>query len=225
MNLDRYQNKLDRLKKLDPDQTIFGAESHEYRQNPPLPPEKLASFESQFGLSLPEDYREYLLKVADGGLGPFYGLYSLGGGDEEPPDYSKPFGLSAEENLRLFDVYAEIDRRLKAYGPAMDADLETELFEKYFRELSRDTDCGFVYLCTEGCGMYNILIVNGPAHGTVWFHDLANDAGIFPLTSPVTGKPLGFGEWLEIWLDTSISSLSDGSEELASYSEFIKQDN
>jgi hypothetical protein len=40
--------------------------------------------EARYGLSLPGEYRSFLLEVGDGGAGPFYGIFRLDRSD--PPD-------------------------------------------------------------------------------------------------------------------------------------------
>lgn len=54
-----------------------------YAMNPPIGPAELESLELTHRLTLPEDYRRFLLEVADGGAGPGYGLYSLAHALEE----------------------------------------------------------------------------------------------------------------------------------------------
>ena len=59
--------------------------------------------------------------------------------------------------------------------------------------------------------MNSILIVNTDdkeTYGTVWFYDLANDAGIYPLINPKNGKPMCFLDWLEYYADRTYE-LSD----------------
>jgi hypothetical protein len=69
--------------------------------------------------------------------------------------------------------------------------------------------------------MYSALVVNGEEYGNIWYYDLANDAGIYPLTSPVSGKPMGFWEWYELWLDSALHYLETGEEGFSSYADFI----
>src|SRR5689334_4487831 len=52
----------------------FGARAHRYQPGPPLTPPRLAALERAAGVALPDDYREHLLHVGDGGAGPYYGL-------------------------------------------------------------------------------------------------------------------------------------------------------
>ena len=52
--------------------------------NPPIPLERLAMAEAEFGFSLPEFMRQLYLQVGNGGFGPGYGLFPLG---ESSADY------------------------------------------------------------------------------------------------------------------------------------------
>ena len=65
---------------------------------------------------------------------------------------------------------------------------------------------GFITLCTEGCGMYSVLVINSEdpeTYGTVWFWDFANDFGTAPMKDAQTGRPFHFLDWLEYWADHS----------------------
>src|SRR5439155_17317456 len=43
---------------------------HRYRTNPPLTEEEVAQFEAKHCISLPSDYRGFLIHVGNGGAGP-----------------------------------------------------------------------------------------------------------------------------------------------------------
>lgn len=45
--------------------------------NPVLTETQVAEFEHEYGVKLPEDYREFLLRIGNGGPGPGYGLMTL----------------------------------------------------------------------------------------------------------------------------------------------------
>ncbi|WP_432102283.1 SMI1/KNR4 family protein [Streptomyces sp. bgisy091] len=56
---------------------VFGATGHKFLLEDPLTPAGLADLESQTGVSLPGEYRDFLLHVGAGGAGPSYGVYPV----------------------------------------------------------------------------------------------------------------------------------------------------
>ena len=55
-------------------------------------------------------------------------------------------------------------------------------------------------------------------YGTVWYYDLCNDAGIYPLINPVTKLTMNFLDWLEYYVDKTLELDDDeyfGYAELA----------
>jgi|GEM_PF-1905829 len=212
MSLSAIKRKLNQLCKLDKDVNV----------NPTISEEDVAAFEEKNGIKLPKDYREYLINVGNGGSGgPFFGLFKLGEGDGWEPDFSKPFPLSCGQRLVLAEVYDDIDFKVREACPKNE-DEEYDLREKHYAKVCETVGGGFVFLCTEGCGMNSILIVNGEAFGTVWYYDMANEAGIFPLTDPETNESMTFERWYEIWLDCSIDCLKNGTGlSFDTYADFI----
>ena len=85
-------------------------------------------------------------------------------------------------------------------------------YDKLFEEDDEEQvtfDAGYIYLCHEGCGMYSILIVNTDdenTYGTVWYCDIANDAGMFPLIDTVSKTTMNFLDWLEYYADKILKS-------------------
>jgi hypothetical protein len=52
---------------------VVGAEGHRYRSNPPIDTRDVTAFEAEFAAKLPDDYRDFLLRIGNGGAGPYYG--------------------------------------------------------------------------------------------------------------------------------------------------------
>jgi len=75
---DDVRNKLVRLARQDHEFKVFGAASHKYRLKPVAAESEVDSIEKSYGIRLPDDYREYILTVANGGAGPYHGVYPLG---------------------------------------------------------------------------------------------------------------------------------------------------
>ena len=204
------EGKLKKLQKLDSDLSVFGASSHCYKTNPPLSKKEIEDFEFQNGIQLPEEYKYYLGTIGNGGVGPFYGLYALENNDGNHPDLRKSFSYNRKMPLVMAEFYDQIP-----------SDISEEEHERLLEEVYAKADSGIIFLATEGCGMYSVLVVNGEEYGNVWYYDLANDAGLYPLINPVTGTSLNFKEWYELWLNCSLEYFSKGKKTFQSYSDFI----
>ncbi|MFM7405668.1 MAG: SMI1/KNR4 family protein [Cuspidothrix sp.] len=56
---------------------VFGSQKHKYYLNPCLTAAEIIAFEQRHQITLPEDYRNFLMYVGNGGAGPHYGLFPL----------------------------------------------------------------------------------------------------------------------------------------------------
>lgn len=164
---------------LDPLRWRFGARTHRYRLHPPLDAADLAAFEAARGLTLPADYASFLTSVGDGGAGPHYGLLPLAQ-SPGPGDVRRPFPLT------------------HGFTPARDEDGDIPL---HYLD-------GYLLLSDIGCGYSAVLVVTGPAAGTVWNELLAGGGGFRP-----TGHT--FASWYRAWLWPSLrrraSSVADSA--------------
>ena len=70
----RILKLLEQARAKDADFERFGADSHQYELSEPASEEAIQRFEEQQGIRLPEEYRDFLLHVGNGGAGPYYGL-------------------------------------------------------------------------------------------------------------------------------------------------------
>lgn len=61
---------------------------------------------------------------------------------------------------------------------------------------------GTIVLCHWGCALYDLLVVTGPARGSVWNDRRAEDGGLHPYRS-ASGDYLSFLDWYEGWLDSA----------------------
>ncbi len=75
--LEELREWLLKAREADKDFRYFGAKDHQYRWNPPALQSEVEALEQRIGTTLPEEYREFLLKAGDGGAGPYYGLFSV----------------------------------------------------------------------------------------------------------------------------------------------------
>lgn len=173
---------------------------------PPLSEEQAAEFESRWGISLPGDYRRFITTVAASGSQPFYGLIAP---QQEAQELDKPFDRGLDEPVIFLYMTEE---ELDAFWGEEDDE----------KELTDNGPFGLLGLCTEGCGMDSVLVVNAArpeVHGTVWFMDFANDFGLAPMRDPETGEVFHFLDWLEYWADKT-TALAD--DEYFSYGDTVQ---
>lgn len=197
--LGRLREKLQRLRMLDVSLVQFGAISHRYKLGEPLSEEKLQKYEGRYRVVLPYEYRRFLTEVGHGGAGPFYGLFSFDGHD---PEFLNLFGGDLS---RPFPWTSSFDPNEWVRGQSL-GDLEGVEWDEYGKYAGMYLP-GALYLCHCGCAIRNFLIVCGPCVGEVWRDDQASEKGIFPEVD-AHGNRLGFLDWYEHWLDSSLQNMS-----------------
>ncbi|GIE76605.1 hypothetical protein Aph02nite_25550 [Actinoplanes philippinensis] len=190
--------------------TLFGANDHQWRREPPITENELAELESQLGVELPAEYRTFLLQVSRGGAGPAYGLFPLrrvegrwrwegdGADMTDMGTLSRPFphteafnpaeGLPEPPDEDDFESEEQFNAAEDAYWERHDAVVCAP--EHYI---------GLLYLCHLGCAYREALVISGPARGQMWADDTAGDGGLRPLREP-DGSPTGFATWYRGWL-------------------------
>ena len=145
---------------------------------PALSEADIGRFEYEHSVTLPEDFREFILQVENGGDGPpEYGLLPLGNlGPDCPPiladgygdRLNKPFPLTEHWLWENSDQTRETEDRIQSLAN------------------------GVLLLGADGCGEYWILVVSGQCRGEVW--QLAED-GVQPCAPRRT-----FVSWYKYWL-------------------------
>jgi hypothetical protein len=177
--IDEIKIKLALLRGRDPHYQIFGANVHRYRMGAPLTEEQVATFELEYAVTLPDGYRQFLLKVGSGGAGPYYGVLPLGHHKTALHLLSQPFPHAADWN--------------EEYLPD----------DEYFSdELTR----GAMRICNTGEGGYELLVVTGTDAGNIWADGRYANQGLMPL--PHSRDPLqhmDFLDWYMDWLDRSLN--------------------
>lgn len=165
--------------------------------NKPYSIEKVESYEKENGIKLPLEYKRFVTTFASSGTQPFYGLMPLWDGEDQhlisEPDSSKKFLYTIKKPLNIYN-------------------LSEKEYAQIYIDRTVDVDQGYVTLTHEGDAMYCILVVNTDdpdTYGTVWFYDLADDAGIYPLKNPANDKPMGFLDWFEYYVDKTLEMDED----------------
>ena len=168
----------------------------------PVSCEELREVENEFGVSLPAEYRDFLLRFGDGETGPNRFKRAKDGltaSSRQLFPLSAPFlGCCSPDHVRLNqnEQWTEYRTLLR----------EWELIPH---------DNGVLVICDYGCAISGRLILNGPFAGNVWL--LTGDAAYYgpfggsemlhaatvstdwiPTATP---REYSFGEWYESWLD------------------------
>jgi hypothetical protein len=192
---------------------LLAVRHHRYQLGPCLTEAEVIAVEQQYRIRLPEDYREFLLNIGNGGAGPDSGMGSLSGSIETAklkcPDLAD-------------DVLAKPFPLVKPYVFPLDG--TSDEVEAFLKDLWRPEYMqGTLPLADCGCGVDVLLIITGEARGTLWLDDRCNDSGIWPLYV-VDGKidhtigcaaghhradtsalqPCDFNVWYDVWLDERI---------------------
>ncbi|MGA9381111.1 MAG: SMI1/KNR4 family protein [Phormidium sp.] len=158
--IEQLKNTLTELATKDKKFTIFGSETHRYQLNPCFSEVEIKAVEAKNKITLPDDYRRFLLEVGNGGAGPGYGLLELEVKEEGKKGnfLSQPFLLNKAWNYSEFlnpdEEFVDID--------------EDKLMQ------------GTIYLANYGCGISACLVITGYQRGKIWIDDRGNDGGIYP---------------------------------------------
>ena len=173
------------LKSLDPCYEEYGTEHYKYKLEPPVTEEEVIEFETFFKIKLPEDYRNFIINIGNGGAGPSNGLYGL-------------WNIVGE--IRYFRTR---DEELSMEFPFSEQwSLGDPIPEKSINIKSPTQ--GTIPICHHGCGMLTYLVVTGPERGNLWGFPSEE---LYPMVGK-DGKRLKFAEWYMDWLDGQIARLS-----------------
>ncbi|MCW5316883.1 SMI1/KNR4 family protein [Nostoc sp. KVJ3] len=213
----QLKKNLTQLAILDATFEVFGSESHQYQLKPCLSHKDIQVFESRYNITLPSEYKNFLLEIGNGGAGPGYGLSGLSGSEykdiipekiyqENYEILSTPFTLTEAWN----DLDLIVNNRSNAY------------FDNKFIQ-------GTLTVTTYGCGIDAILVVTGEQSGKIWIDDRTNDNGIYPASLGFCSffhdtdsddshsnsnqeEALSFYDWYEDWLKRSLHQIRQSSE-------------
>lgn len=184
----RIRDLLEQARAKDSSLEAFGAHSHQYKLAAPASEAKIKKFEERFGFRLPEEYREFLLRMGDGGAGPYYGLYGLEKLKNELSDNSD---YPVLEEMILYPKMSDEDWDRAADPEGRRRGEEVHPY------------AGILPIGSQGCTLMTGLALNGPYQGQVIYYD-----------EDFCGKPFfvrekGFLAWYERWLREVIAGYND----------------
>ena len=186
---------------------------HFFEANPPLAEEAVRKFETKYGITLPEDYRGFLIHVGNGGDGPDYGVFKLGEMDDmhdhrawEENDgsvgtLSKPFPHTGPWNEAPQDTEHDPDKESFQQWE----DREMEAFDAFY--WNSELVNGAIPICNHGCARRSWLVVSGTEAGNVWRDNRADGQGLFP-HSIGDLRRVTFLQWYRAWLDEHLRRLA-----------------
>lgn len=151
--LPKLKELLEKSKAADSECKRFGAKSHHYEWNPPVSVDAVEQFEQKIGVTLPDDYRTFLLEAGNGGAGPFYGLFSL----------------KDVERWLTWDVEPE---KIPLLSPETD--------EEQFDDEDENWRCGCIPIGSQGDTYFTYLLVTGPNRGRVVYIEYDGGWVFFP---------------------------------------------
>jgi hypothetical protein len=144
---------------------------------PPATEDEVARFEVEHGVTLPPEYRWFLLNAGNGGHGPpYYGIEPLSDRAIEAGGFMAP---ERNHNGRLAEPFLAREDDWSEREPE-EADEEWAARE-----------AGRLLLGTDGCAILWVLVLNGDARGEVW--RLGDDTA--RRSAPT------FLDWYVEWLD------------------------
>lgn len=185
--IERLAAKIVDLAAKDTEMKTFGASTfghgHHYQMNSVLSVDELADFEREFDVQLPNDYADFLTQIGNGGIGPYYGLYSLDQAVSDDPGHKCRGFLASSFPLTEFFNPFDVDNDVTDDG----------LFDDGYI-------CGSIVLSHQGCGYYDRLVITGPQAGQVWSDGRVSDQGIAPLGCD-------FYTWYDRWVTDAIYKL------------------
>lgn len=196
--LQRISQKLTVLKAADTHLRLFGASTHLYRLSSPVPEEELQHFEALHNITLPTEYRSFLMEIGECGAGPYYGLLSL----------SSTLYNDIDRGSVLIDPSKEFtftEAWNSDYEPIADEEENHKLYKAWEQDyFDPKWASGMLRISNFGCGVSINIVVNGAEHGNIWVDDRCNDGGIYP--DPHFGKQgrITFTNWYEAWLDEAL---------------------
>lgn len=209
--LDRLKvikGKLLELKEKDKGMTVFGSgddmffhyPGHHYELNPVLTEDQIVAVEMKLGIQLPQEYREFLKVVGDGGAGPEWGLFALG---------------KSYPNDDFLKEYPNFCSMVCSYGDAYANGIKEHHLDKGEADYMEPVEPfgGYIKLSDYGHGMCAYMVVGGDQQiGKIWFLNEEGEAGprIAPATQNIPGRDwqVSFLDWYENWLDDSLDSVN-----------------
>lgn len=160
---------------------------NDYRFLKVVTKDEIENFEKQFSIEIPEDFKWFLLNIANGVISNHVANDNL------------------FERIDFSNYYFEED----IYNPSLPFKL-TKDFDFKTDEIE-DFSNGTIHLVGHGCGCYSFLVVNGEEYGNVWVDNYASNSDVTPEKN-IAKSRLFFFEWLNKEIEEKISQQNEFHE-------------
>ncbi|WP_163395820.1 SMI1/KNR4 family protein [Flavobacterium limi] len=164
----------------------------------------IVSFENKFKVKLPNEYRWFLLNIANGIVS------------------KKDWNFDKLDKINFNDYWYD-----EEYNPAVNFKLTRKVifhkpkdfgdypYETYvcddtksdeeFFYLNDGFKSGVIHLCGYGCGTCSMIVVNGEEFGNVWTEDIASNDEVYPEYDIEKNKSrMNFNDWIIMTLNQEI---------------------
>ena len=193
MNIEEIKKKIQIILEV-PQLKRFG----DIYMNPVLEEAKVAKIEKENRITLPADYRTFITQIANGCVGPDYGLRSLKEATEDlmwrdrTIDLSTPFPYTEAWNEEEWLNSIDWDGGERPTPEQVEAYMDTKRIS------------GCLQICHIGHGASYLLVVNGTEKGYIWLDSRQDYGGIWPEFNE-KGEKLTFEMWYTEWLNKVVA--------------------
>lgn len=191
LNIEQCSEVISQAAYLDLELTTFGWSHHAHILQPVLDQEELATWEDLLKITLPQDYRQYLTLLGNGGAGPAYGLskfkLNLDQSLTKPTIFSNEqsttFNRIAQEwfNLNNEDHDYDLYCQQKPSKDLLSYEEWDELLEQQYTRLEQYLfEQGQLFIANRGCDQDVYLILNGSHQGCCHINGHEYDFSFIP---------------------------------------------
>jgi len=193
MNIEEIKKKIQIILEL-PQLKPFGG----IYMNPVLEEAKVAQIEKENRITFPADYRTFITQIANGSVGPDYGLRSLKEATEDlmwkdrTIDLSTPFPYTEHWNEEEWLNSIDWDGGERPTQEEVESYMDTKRIS------------GCLQICHIGHGASYLLVVNGKEKGYIWLDSRQDYGGLSPELNE-KGEKLTFEMWYTDWLNEVVA--------------------
>ena len=161
-------------------------------------------FENKFKVKLPNEYRWFLLNIANGIISKKDWNF-----DKLDKIDFKNYWHNEEYNP---SVNFKLNKKVIFHNPENFGNYPYETYvcddtksDEEFFYLNDGFKSGVIHLCGYGCGTCSMIVVNGEEYGNVWTEDIASSDEVYPEYEIENNKSrMNFNDWIILHLNHEI---------------------